>query len=292
MKDWSKVIALLENLSSYFRKQSDQYRAKAFERVLPRLKEVSSPEEARRIKGVGPGIMKRIQEAWDTGDLQELRPVPLSEIRMSPILREYLVTRKIKSIPALNKAIEEGRVQVPHRIKILAKYFGRLTNLNRRQDIEAFASSLVIPAGVDSLTLCGSFRRGKKYVRDIDILLIPKAPAQGFLGRFVRGQSYIVDHLTPHLDTLRTKYMGIARLQSGIYVRIDIRYVTKESKGAALLYFTGPAKLNEKMRRIAKDRGLHLNEYGLWKKDTRVASTEKQIFFALGLEYLKPSERI
>lgn len=296
-KDWTEVLRILKELVVFLRStQNDEYRARAFERVLPGLGKVTHPREAQAVKGVGPGIMKRICEIWKTGELKELLPVPFKEIRMSPLLREHLVRRRITTIPVLKKAIEKAEVDVPHRIKILVKYYGLLEAPIKRVEVESFVKSLKVPSDVDSLTVCGSFRRGRLYVNDIDLLLIHRSrgPGSGFLGSFVALQEgTIVDHLTPHLDTLRTKYMGIAKLPSGGFVRLDIRHVSKNSRGSALLYFTGPSRLNEQMRKIAKDKGLHLNEYGLWDrtKRARVASTEKEIFHSLGLPYQEPEDR-
>jgi DNA polymerase/3'-5' exonuclease PolX len=64
-----------------------------------------------------------------------------------------------------------------------------------------------------------------------------------------------------------------------------------------MLYFTGPYELNTVMRYAAKKRGMLLNEYGLYKidekgnKTTLKMTSEEDVFKALGMSYLTPTER-
>src|SRR5262249_29252915 len=48
-------------------------------------------------------------------------------------------------------------------------------------------------------------------------------------------------------------------------LQVDLRIVPKESYGAALVYFTGSKAHNIVLRGMAKDRGLRINEYGVYK---------------------------
>ena len=53
------------------------------------------------------------------------------------------------------------------------------------------------------------------------------------------------------------------RLTAG--VQVDLRVVPAESFGAALQYFTGSKEHNIVLRGRAKDRGLKINEYGVFR---------------------------
>ena len=53
------------------------------------------------------------------------------------------------------------------------------------------------------------------------------------------------------------------RLESGL--QIDLRVVPDESFGAALQYFTGSKDHNVVLRGMAKQRGLKINEYGVYR---------------------------
>lgn len=113
------------------------------------------------------------------------------------------------------------------------------------------------------IIICGSIRRGEKMVRDIDIVVIDEE----MHGTFARGASF-----------------------EG--VELNLCYVKEECRGSAMLFLTGSADFNLRMRRVAKSKGLKLNRYGLWNGDECIASkTEEDIFEALGLDYVPPEKR-
>jgi DNA polymerase (family 10) len=99
---------------------------------------------------------------------------------------------------------------------------------------------------------------------------------------------------TQHEDVAKVLATGstksTVRLRSGL--QVDVRVVQAESFGAALHYFTGSKSHNIALRRRAQQRGLKLNEYGLWKGDQRIAGrNEAQVFRALGLSGVPPELR-
>ena len=71
-------------------------------------------------------------------------------------------------------------------------------------------------------------------------------------------------------------------------IQIDLRVVKDNSYGAALQYFTGPKIFNIQNRVLAKNKGMKLNEYGLFNRETGkklAGKHEKDIFKKLGLPY-------
>lgn len=161
--------------------------------------------------------------------------------------------------------------------------------------------------------ICGSYRRGNKDSGDIDILLThPKILENDDLKRMkqnillnlvicLQQIQFLYDHITVDGNT---KYMGICKLKRNTpYRRIDIRFISYNSFPSALLYFTGSADLNKKMRIEAINKGYRLNEYGLYKLefdkktnkdilgDKFDTPTEESIFYLLGMDYLIPTER-
>ena len=74
----------------------------------------------------------------------------------------------------------------------------------------------------------------------------------------------------------------------------DLRLVPRESLGAAQQYFTGSKAHNIALRDRAIQRGMKLNEYGLYRVDDDVkvaGETEDGIYEALGLEHIPPELR-
>lgn len=101
----------------------------------------------------------------------------------------------------------------------------------------------------------------------------------------------ILDDMTDKNFT--TKYMGFSQYKSNPIRRIDIRFVQYDVYFPALLYFTGSAELNVKMRKIAKSMNLKLSEYGLTNEDgTQIPiNSEYDFFKILKIEYLPPKLR-
>jgi len=87
--------------------------------------------------------------------------------------------------------------------------------------------------------------------------------------------------------------MGFGKYKENPVRRIDIRFVPYESYFSALVYFTGSAELNKKMRVIAKSKKLKLSEYGLFKENGEMLpiKSERDIFDILNIEYLLPRLR-
>jgi DNA polymerase (family 10) len=80
------------------------------------------------------------------------------------------------------------------------------------------------------------------------------------------------------------------RLESGMDA--DLRVVAAESFGAALCYFTGSKAHSVALRRIAQEKDLKLNEYGLFRNGRSIAGrTEEEVYEALGLSYIAPELR-
>ena len=163
------------------------------------------------------------------------------------------------------------------------------------------------------IEVCGSYRRGNKDSGDIDILLTHpdivgnddiKRMNQNILLNLViclQQIGFLYDHITVDGNT---KYMGICKLnRNKPYRRIDVRFISYDAFPSALLYFTGSADLNKKMRIEAITKGYRLNEYGLYKLqfdkkqnkdvlgDKFDTPTEESIFKLLGMDYLIPTER-
>ena len=80
------------------------------------------------------------------------------------------------------------------------------------------------------------------------------------------------------------------RLRTGI--ELDLRVVPAESYGAAMQYFTGSKEHNIVIRRRAIERGLKINEYGVFRGDEYVAGrTEEEVYAAVGLPFIPPELR-
>src|SRR5439155_18723440 len=135
----------------------------------------------------------------------------------------------------------------------------------------------------------GSVRRFKEIIGDIDFLVSSKKPAN------------VIEFFTSQPGVMSVSAQGDTKasvlLQGGI--QADLRVVTDVEFPFALAYFTGSKEHNIVMRQRAIERGLRLNEYGLFRSavETRDLAlsvggrTEEEIFEKLGLRYVPPELR-
>ena len=135
---------------------------------------------------------------------------------------------------------------------------------------------------VEQIEAAGSYRRGRDTVGDLDFLA-------------VAGDAKVVmDHFAGYSGLAEVQSRGetklTARLRSGLHV--DLRVVPAESFGAALQYFTGSKAHNVIVRGLAKDRGLKVNEYGVFRGEKQIAGrTEEEVYAALDLPCFPPEMR-
>jgi DNA polymerase (family 10) len=129
--------------------------------------------------------------------------------------------------------------------------------------------------------IAGSIRQRKELIGDIDLVVIPKN-----LDTFYDDVKQIIE-----FDYGATK--KVFGLFKGRPINLFI--TTEDSYGACLYQCTGPALYNIHKRKLAKNKGFKLNEYGLFNRDTNekvAGESEKSIFEALGWNYKEPNERL
>ena len=134
-------------------------------------------------------------------------------------------------------------------------------------------------AGV-TFVVCGSVRRQKPTIGDLDVVVDDLVKAKEALG---------------NMEPLRPAAKGKPRRGAdaqfcGLNVNICMAY--GDEWGAMKLFLSGNHLFNVQMRGLAKQQGYKLNQYGLWFWEERLAGrSEHQIFQALGLRYVEPQDR-
>ncbi|HSB99578.1 MAG TPA: PHP domain-containing protein, partial [Burkholderiaceae bacterium] len=150
------------------------------------------------------------------------------------------------------------------------------------QYADALLGFLKQAPGVRQAVAAGSLRRRRDTVGDLDLLATASDGAS------------VCRHLAGYPDVRDVVASGDTRatvvLKSGL--QVDLRVVPPASYGAALMYFTGSKAHNIRLRNRAIERGLKLNEYGLFKGSRAVAgATEEDIYGALDLPWIAPELR-
>jgi len=236
---------------------------------LEALREAYPPKfvELTKIPGLGPKTLKMIRTQLGVEDVEGLRAVLEAEsLRDLPGLGE-------KSEEKIKKAIERLGLHGKDRRTPLVEVFGFAHSL---------AARIATIDGVDGAVPCGSLRRFSETVGDVDIVVGSSKPE--IVHQTVLEFPEVVDIVGS--GGTKTSFLTREGLQ------VDVRTVTPDQLGSALLYFTGSKAHNIQLRQKSIDEGWLLSEYGLFDGDEVVASkTEADIYEALGMEFIPPTMR-
>ena len=265
------------------------------------------------LDGVGGDLAGKIETLLDTGrlplleELERQVPAVAFDLMRVPGLgpkkaKALVAALGIDSLAALEAACREGRVRgikgfgPKTEATILEKLaFARDPERARLlwSEAEAIAIRLVdwmreCPAA-ERMELAGSLRRGRETIGDLDLVVESDEPAA------------VMERLVTWPETADVLLRGETKtsIRGPRDVQVDLRVVPAVSFGAALQYFTGSKEHNVRLRGRARDRGLSLNEYGVFRlaKDDAVKGpaiagrTEEEVYAALGLPWIPPELR-
>jgi DNA polymerase (family X) len=269
---------------------------------------VSRLDEAklRDLPGIGKDLAKKIRELAETGVcqfhqelLQQFPPTILDLLRLQGVGPKTVAllysALDIRTLDDLEAAARDGRLRglrgmgAKKEALILKALEERQRDAGRHllSDTTATAAELLgwlreRAPGVELIPV-GSLRRGCDTCGDLDVLAI--GGDASLMHAFIQYPR--VERVLGQGETKSS-----VRLAGGY--QADVRLVPRESRGAAMQYFTGSKAHNIVLRDRAIQRGYKLNEYGLFTiaGDTRVAGeSEEGIYAALGLAYVEPELR-
>jgi DNA polymerase (family 10) len=295
-----------------FKTRAYQNAARTLEGLSEPLAKLVAEKRLGKMKGIGAALEQKITELVETGklgyydklkatiapgliDMLEIPGLGPKKIR---VLNEKL---DVDSVEKLEAACRQGKVAQ-------LDGFGEKTQANLLEGIErrrTYASKHLLSdawlaaeplleslrghTGVIRCSAAGSLRRCKEVIGDIDLLASSKTPAE-VIGFFVAQPDVI--KITAQGDTKASVI-----LKGGI--QCDLRVVNDQEFPFALAYFTGSKEHNIVMRQRAIQRGLRLNEYGLFKSKTETRDPrlllpcreEADIFARLDLPLIPPELR-
>lgn len=310
----SDVAAVFEEIADLLEIEgSNPFRIRAYRnaartvRDLPREVRamLDEGEDLTELPGIGEDLAGKIKEVVETGTaavLEEHRkkmPKTLPELLRIPGIGPKRVKALhhhlgIRTLDQLQKAAQDGRVRVLHGFgpkterSILDRLKGRIGEEKRfslavaAPYAEALIDDLKKSSGVLQVVAAGSYRRAKETIGDLDIL-VTAVSGSPVMERFV---SY------PEVEEILAHGATKASVRLACKLQVDVRVVPEGSYGAALQYFTGSKAHSVALRQLAQQRGLKLNEYGLFKGDRSVAgTTEESVYAAVGLPWIPPELR-
>lgn len=300
-----KLIESLNLISEYYKYADDKNREAAYANVANKLLSVdviiNSGEEAKRIliSGVGPSISHDIDEFVSSGKISRLEKLktenPIRSTTVENFMKVYGIGAKLANnfydmgYRNYNDLWNDANLTDSQKLGLIyLKQFNMKIPRIEMDIIHNKIDKILKPLNI-YYEIVGSYRRNESESSDIDILI----RNDNVLG-LSSVVSYLREYLIHDLALGNSKYLGIWKMDGFNAHRIDILLINKESWYTSLLYFTGSKKFNILIRSVAKEKGLKLNEYGLYTQDNKVykINSEKDIFDILGLKYLVPEERV
>lgn len=311
----SDISAAFDELGDLLEFQgANPFRVRAYRNAARTLKDLGEPlatiaaDPARKltdIQGIGDDLADKIGVLLATGSLpqlEELRaqaPASVMALMRIPGLgpKKAAVLYKelgIQTLDQLRAACEAHQVQA-------LKGFGKKTEetilaglpLATQAEVRLYWAEADVVAqdilrqlrkcqSITQLEVAGSYRRGRETVGDLDILAVSAQP----------------DEAMDAFAALEGREATLARGDTRMAIRmarglqVDLRVVPAESFGAALQYFTGSKAHNVILRGMAKDRGLKINEYGVYRGEERIAgASEEDVYAAMDLPWFPPELR-
>lgn len=308
----NKVVANILNDISQIKKAlgANKFSVGAYIKAAIFVENLSVPIESvdlENTKGIGPKIAAHIKELLQTGKIQfvednrqYLSPIPKqSQLTVIEGIGEKTAQKieefGIHTVEELKKALEENRLdeifgektilQIKKGIDYLEKTKGRI-RLDQGIELALRIYSYMQPY-VDRIEFCGSLRRSRETVGDVDFAITSKQ----FNVLTVFKELPIVDEVIDSGDKKVSVWMD--------GVRVDCYLFEPEFFESGVMHLTGSADHNERLRAIAKSKGWILSQYGLYvrgeddkRTDERIDDgTEIGIYRALGFEFIPPEHR-
>jgi DNA polymerase (family 10) len=258
------------------------------------------------IPGVGKNIALKIVEYLKTGKIKyyekfkKKTPLNLEEIisveGMGPKRAKILYQKlRIKNLEDLEKAAkshqiaplfgfgEKAEKNILEGIEFLKRSKGRFLLGRIMPTAREITERLKSLKEIEQISLAGSIRRMKETIGDVDILAVSKNPKK------------VMDFFVSQPEVVKIWGKGLTK--SSVRVKdgfdIDLRIVPAKSYGSALQYFTGSKEHNIATRKIAVEKGLKLNEYGVFRGKKMIAGrTEEEVYQAIGLSWIPPEMRM
>jgi DNA polymerase (family X) len=311
-----KIAKIFSDIAEFYTMKDDKFRPRAYERAARLIEDMENDlaniyknggiKSLMQVSGIGQGLAEHIEEYIKTRKIKVFEnlkadaPIDLESFSavsgVGPkMLMSLYKNLKIKNIHDLEKAARAGKVRSLPR-------FGEKTEENILRSIElsrehrgrfllGFISPIVLQiekdlasvSGVQKIIACGSFRRAKETIGDIDVL----ASAE--------NSKEIMEYFVsmPNVEKIIAKGKTKSVVSLDIGIEVDLRVVPEKSYGAALQYFTGNKDHNIELRKIAIKKGWKLNEYGLFDKRGKLIAgkSEEEIYKKLGLDWMPPEMR-
>lgn len=277
-------------------------------RELPRdINAIYADGQLQDIPNIGATLAEKIEELLTTGELEFFNrlaaEVPVTLVDVLKVegvgpkkAKKFWDELGITTIDQLQEAAAKGELQKLSGMgkKSEDRILAGIESLARRTDRISIGSAM--PLALDFLNellklpqvqkghVAGSLRRFRETIGDLDLLVASDDP-DPIMDAFIHHQSVerVLGH-GPSKSSIET-FQG---------PQVDLKVIPPERYGTALVYFTGSKEHNVRLREMAQDIGLTLNEHAFTNLETgeeTLCATEEEVYAVLGLPYIPPEIR-
>jgi DNA polymerase/3'-5' exonuclease PolX len=312
-----KIYQTLIDIAYYEGAFGEKYKEKMFEKASlafnnyeGSIDELINPNKKLRIKvpDIGNSSLEIIEDIVESGQSNRLI---LLENKAEPIREKLDIIKLFSTVYGIGRVTAEKLYDKGYRTisdlqntttykfttdqLIGLKYYTDLKERITRTEMIYWQNEITELVGAppededDNLywTIAGSYIRGESTSGDIDIIV-----RESSVGNMA---TKLLPIIKEYLLSGAKKIIAIIKTKDSRYRQMDIRAFTKDQWPFGLLYNSSGKNFNILIREYAKKKGYHLDEYqmiNLSNGKEVVAKTERDVFTVLGLQYLKPTERL
>ena len=302
-----KVLEYLELLKAKYIDENDRWRIISYKRAIKALETVEVPivsgKQAQKIRGIGAGIAKKIDEILRTGGLEIIdkegggigEKKKITDLfegiwGVGPAKANTWYGQGYRTLEEIEKyeTLTEAQKKTLEFYDDLQKGVSRKSITFMKEFYEIYLYSIDPDA---KFILAGSYRRGASMSGDIDILISSKDIGESILEEYVTnlqdsGEVFYI------LQKSKNKITTLVQFPGGKVAKADIFYIPWGSWGPGLVAWTGPRDFVVNMRNRARRKGCKLTDTKLTKGGKIIPTpTEKSVFEALGMAYVPPEKR-
>ena len=289
--------------------------ARSVEELTEDVAELAKSGKLREIPGIGEGTAKKIVEYLNTGkmkkhaealeglseELLDLLKIPGLGPKTLALAHKEL---GVNSLADLKRVLSDGSLaglpgmgekkadNLRKGVEVREHASARLPLDQATEIADKVVAHMKLIPETKAITPAGSLRRSKETIGDIDILVTGNGdtPRRDVPLR-------IVKHFTKYPEIVSVLSAGDTkasiRVRTATHaVQVDLRVLPENNYGAALQYFTGSKEHNVKLRTMAREKGLKISEYGVFRGEKRIAGkTEKEVYATMKMPVIPPEIR-
>jgi len=287
-----KLINVFSELRDYHKALGNIHQYRSYKNFVNKLSVnyTNNIDDIKNMEGVGKGILNKVNEFKKNGKIKILEDMKKNKkikamlelqsvFGIGIVLSKKLVEDGIYTIDQLNKS----NIKLTTTQKFGLKHYKELKEKIKYKD--ALKYKKIIEDKLNKkVILSGGFRMGKQLSKDLDLIVV---------GGDNRDIDKLKDIIMEIIEKGKHKVLFFAKFKNKI-IHIDLLFAPKNRLGTFLLYFGSGEGFSRKIRKIAREKGYKLNEFGLYSIEDGKEYTfedEEGIFKFLGVDYLEPSSR-